>query len=139
MKPCEVCGLLEARYVCNKCGRSACSDCFSAATWTCKKCSEMDIRKREGSSPIAIKLLFAGFLLVFSGMILVAISAFTNASSGASAGGIIMIGPIPIIFGTDGGAIWPLAILVLILMLSFFVMTLILPRYLSRKSQNEDI
>jgi uncharacterized protein (TIGR00304 family) len=45
------------------------------------------------------KLAFAGIAFIFIGILLVVISSF--ASSDVKTGGVLLLGPIPIIFGND--------------------------------------
>jgi uncharacterized protein (TIGR00304 family) len=45
------------------------------------------------------KLAFAGIVFIFIGILLVVISSF--ASSDVKTGGVLLLGPIPIIFGND--------------------------------------
>ena len=61
-----------------------------------------------------IYLILAGFALVFIGMIL--------SARNSGFGGLIMIGPIPIAFGTSPGITVFAMIIGLILMLAFFIL-----------------
>jgi len=71
-------------------------------------------------------VIIIGFLLVFLGIL---IYTFSQPQEGSTeAGGVIMIGPIPIVFGTKKGATMAM-ILAIILMILGIVLTL-----LSRKS-----
>ena len=68
------------------------------------------------------ELILIGFSLLLTGVL--AIIAGTILSSGNSnieSAGIIMVGPIPIMFG-DKRLLLPLAILATILMISFYVL-----------------
>jgi uncharacterized protein (TIGR00304 family) len=51
---------------------------------------------------LGIALIFAGILMIVVAIILLSISSGKKA--GAKGGGVILIGPIPIIFGTDKNA-----------------------------------
>jgi uncharacterized protein (TIGR00304 family) len=75
-----------------------------------------------------LDLASAGILIVFFGIAIVLIATFLNAKRDGSArvqgGGVVMIGPIPIIFGSD--AKWTsiavaLAIVLVILGLLYYV------------------
>lgn len=70
------------------------------------------MKEQEGH----VKLLFLGFLLIFLGVIFILFSIFLSEGT-ATFGGIILIGPIPIIVGVGPHAL--LAIIVA------FVLTLI--------------
>jgi len=65
-----------------------------------------------------------GLILVFVGFILAFISAFvlmlrgTSPGSKIRGGGIVMLGPFPIIFGTDRGSVKTLILLSILLMIA---------------------
>jgi uncharacterized protein (TIGR00304 family) len=65
-----------------------------------------------------MKLITAGFLIVFIGMLVILAGVFSmeKTENSVRGGGIIMIGPIPIIFGTDVGVLKILIILAIVLM-----------------------
>ena len=70
----------------------------------------------EVSSKVFWLLIF-GFILIFVGFAVVVISSFALGGSG-SAGGVILIGPIPIVFGAGPDASWLILIGVIITVLS---------------------
>ncbi|ASJ02100.1 hypothetical protein A3L09_01865 [Thermococcus profundus] len=70
-----------------------------------------------------IVLIFIGFLLVFVGTL---ISAY-GGDSQVEGGGVIMIGPVPIVFGTGRGATLAM-ILAVVLMVLWIIGTLLLRR-----------
>lgn len=59
-----------------------------------------------------ILIIFIGFIIVFAGTALQA----SSKPSDVKTGGVILIGPIPIIFGSDKGTIITAVILAIILM-----------------------
>ena len=75
-----------------------------------------------------MKLITIGFLLVFIGILVILAGMFSMAyqawkmggmekpEGGVRGGGVVMIGPIPIIFGTDIGALKLVMILAIVLM-----------------------
>lgn len=75
-----------------------------------------------------MKLITLGFLLVFIGMLVILAGVFSmtyqawksggmeKPETDVRGGGIVMIGPIPIIFGTDVGALKFVVILAIVLM-----------------------
>ncbi|RLF94240.1 hypothetical protein DRN45_03775 [Thermococci archaeon] len=65
------------------------------------------------------KILFLGFVLIFIGIFLILLYSFSSVD--VKAGGIVMIGPIPIIFGNDRSLILISVILSLILMVMFLL------------------
>ena len=63
--------------------------------------------------------IFIGFILVFVGTAIQASSAKNNEMK---TGGVILIGPIPIIFGSDKGTIITAAVIaVIIMVLAYFL------------------
>jgi len=74
-------------------------------------------------------LLAAGFLLIIVGFILVLLS-FTGRGERETKGfGILLLGPFPIVFGTEKGWMRILTLLSLLFILVFFCL-FFLPRYL---------
>ena len=71
-------------------------------------------------------LFGAGLLLVFVGFVLAFIAAFvlmfrgSRTGSKVRGGGIVMLGPFPIIFGTDRGSVKALILLSILLMIAAF-------------------
>ncbi len=61
-----------------------------------------------------IYLILAGFALVFIGMIL--------SARNSAFGGLVMIGPIPIAFGTSTGMTVIAMVIGLLLMMAFFIL-----------------
>lgn len=66
-------------------------------------------------------LVAAGILLVFLGIVLVFVGSLISVRTGESGGGVegggvVLIGPIPIVFGTSGRAAAIAALLAVILM-----------------------
>ena len=81
-----------------------------------------------------MKLITVGFLLVFIGMLIILAGVFSTAyqswktggvekpETRVQGGGVIMIGPIPIIFGSDVGAVKIVIILAIVLMILAFIL-----------------
>jgi len=76
-----------------------------------------------------LALFVLGFLTMFVGLILVAIAAIVSKGGSTSFGGIIFIGPVPIVFGAGPGTQW-LILFAIILAVSSVIMFLILRRRL---------
>ncbi len=68
-----------------------------------------------------MNLVEFGVLLVFIGVILVTIGAIT--SGNAEFGGVVMIGPIPVVFGNSRNAMVGALVLVLVMILLFFILS----------------
>ena len=63
--------------------------------------------------------IFIGFILVFVGT---AMQASFTKTSDVKTGGVILIGPIPIIFGSDKGTIFTAAVLAVIIMILAYLL-----------------
>ncbi|NYB25889.1 MAG: TIGR00304 family protein [Methanobacteriaceae archaeon] len=74
----------------------------------------------QGSTIITVGILviFIGFILIFAGTAL----QTSGKTSDVKTGGVVLIGPIPIIFGSDKGTIVTAVIMAVILMiLAYFL------------------
>ena len=78
--------------------------------------------------PLALDLVAAGLVLVAVGFAVVAVSLLTRAG-GAGAevrgGGVLMIGPIPIVFGSDAKWASVAILLAIVLILVYFLLWVI--------------
>ena len=79
---------------------------------------------------IGFMLIIFGFVLAFVVMIAMAFRTAGNSGKGRSAG-VLLIGPIPIIFGSDKESVKILMILAIILIAVVFTFML-LPNFLNR-------
>jgi len=82
---------------------------------------------------VAEILSMAGIVLIFIGMIIVVISILlrsgrSSGSANARGGGAVIIGPIPIIFGTDKKMVR--SMLILAIVLTVLVLTITVVNYL---------
>lgn len=77
---------------------------------------------RMNMSQLGVTLIFMGFILIFIAMIL---WIFLSSGWRMRGGGIIMIGPLPLIFGRDKESVKLLLILAIILMLMMIALTFI--------------
>ncbi|MFQ6136781.1 MAG: DUF131 domain-containing protein [Candidatus Hydrothermarchaeales archaeon] len=72
---------------------------------------------------LGIVVVIIGMLLIFVGILLQSLSSISGAKSEVRGGGVILIGPIPIVFGTDTGAVKAvlgLTIVIILLMIYFY-------------------
>jgi uncharacterized membrane protein len=76
--------------------------------------------------------LLLGIALIFVGIAVLVVASMVLDSSG-SVGGIILIGPIPIIFGTGPNSTWLIIISLILVVLSLALFVL-----LSRRARKED-
>ena len=75
--------------------------------------------KGTGIIIAGIIAIFIGFILIFIGTILQGTASKTGE---VKTGGVILIGPIPIIFGNDTGSIITVVILAIILMVVVYIL-----------------
>lgn len=68
------------------------------------------------------ELLTIGFILVIAGMLLIFLSSFQSAPGKVSSGGVVLIGPIPLVFGSDYNSANTAMLLGIILVISSFLM-----------------
>lgn len=68
-------------------------------------------------------LLVLGFLLVFVGIIVLVIASMVNSGGSSSIGGVVFIGPIPIVFGAGPDSNWLIiiSIIIAVVMVAFYV------------------
>lgn len=71
-------------------------------------------------------LLMLGFLLVFAGLIVVVAAAVLGNTGSGSLGGVIFVGPIPIVFGVGPDSNWLIiiSIIIALVMATFYVIYL---------------
>jgi len=71
---------------------------------------------------IGIFLILLGFLVLLSAIIISIVSGRSStAESEIKGGGVVFIGPIPLIFGTDKGTVTFVVILAIILMVLYYL------------------
>lgn len=81
----------------------------------------------EGGVSLGLRIFFLGFILIFIGILATMIGVVMRGpSTSASYGGIILIGPIPIIIGA--GPESPLILALLLITLIFLIITLFILR-----------
>jgi uncharacterized membrane protein len=74
-------------------------------------------------SSLPLWLFFVAFGMILIGSLLVALASFNGSNSGFSVGGVILIGPIPIILGTGPYSLvlTAVAVVLTIVALAFYV------------------
>jgi uncharacterized membrane protein len=126
---CQLCGLRQATYVCQSCGRTACTNCFNPEQWTCTGCfakNDAPLRRENADSkmPMVTLLFSVAFAMIMIGMLLITAGSTSGSNSGVSGGAVILIGPIPIILGTGPYSfeMIVLAAVLTVLALGFFLL-----------------
>lgn len=89
--------------------------------------------ENEGTSLSSkwLRVLFLGIALLFAGMVVIILASIYLGGSG-SVGGIILIGPIPIVFGAGPDSAWLITISVIVAILS-----IVLFIFMSRRGRKE--
>ncbi|MGD6933268.1 MAG: TIGR00304 family membrane protein [Candidatus Bathyarchaeia archaeon] len=64
-------------------------------------------------------ILLLGFALVFIGIIVLVVGAFLSGGGSGSVGGVVFIGPIPIVFGAGPDSNWLIIISIIIAVVMF--------------------
>lgn len=132
MRSCEICGRKASRYICQECSRAICESCIEPDTWLCLDCygrvgkiapQEVETEEPAPLFPSALKLLFIGFMLIFLGVIVLMLAAIFSGLTKTS-GLILLLGPIPIIFGT--GENLTLLLIIAAILTVFYITILII-------------
>jgi uncharacterized protein (TIGR00304 family) len=84
----------------------------------------------SSATDIGFLLIIVGFVLALAAVILVVLRSARGSSTGRGAG-ILLIGPIPIVFGTDKQSMKAVLILAMVLVL-FALVVMLLPWLLGR-------
>lgn len=72
--------------------------------------------------PDGTLLILAGFVLIFAGVVVsVARSLLGEGDIEAEVGGVVFIGPVPIVFGTGRGVVWIALAIAFLMIVSLFV------------------
>jgi uncharacterized membrane protein len=66
-------------------------------------------------------LLFLGFGIIIVGIIIIAVASVLGGGSG-SVGGVIFIGPFPIVFGAGPSAMWLIIVSIIVAVLMFVLL-----------------
>jgi len=74
---------------------------------------------------IGLTLVFVGFTIAFIAVALLFLKGFKEKSEKARGGGAVIIGPIPIIFGTDKESVKLILVLSIILIALLLVLTVL--------------
>ena len=89
--------------------------------------SENSNQPTDGSDGVTVSsrmfgLLMLGFLLVFVGIIVLVVASLMSSGGSGSFGGVVFIGPIPIVFGAGPDSNWLIiiSIIIAVVMVAFF-------------------
>ncbi len=124
VETCVICGRREARYVCQECSRRVCGVCFEPQAWLCADCSRSRKPKavawKRYAWPIPLGLFTVGLILILVGITL-AVAATMLSGETVAAGGVIFIGPVPIVVGTGSCSIWTMVLAVVLAILGILM------------------
>jgi len=74
---------------------------------------------------VGVTLIFLGFVISFIAMLLLVFSGVKSGKGRVKGGGAIIIGPVPIIFGTDKESMKTILVLSIILIALLLVLTVL--------------
>ncbi|MBD3389103.1 MAG: DUF131 domain-containing protein [Candidatus Altiarchaeales archaeon] len=69
---------------------------------------------------VGLAVILAGFMLVAAGVV---VSALKGGDASVKGGGVLFIGPIPVVFGTDRGSAVAAAVIGLSLMVMYYLLS----------------
>lgn len=78
-----------------------------------------------------LELILLGIVLIFLGMLILMLSLWRDGEGRAEAGGVVIVGPVPIVFGTSqrvAATVMVLAIVLTVVVLLLFLFGLALVR-----------
>lgn len=133
---CEVCDKLNARYVCQACGKRVCQRCFSVDEETCVDCvaslgssaQRSPSTREETRLGWGYRLFLIGFFVTFVGMLLMLLSSLLYLPNLVSGGIIVFIGPIPIPIGLGFGPYGTILILSSTIVITIIALFIVLKR-----------
>jgi uncharacterized membrane protein len=81
------------------------------------------------------RLVWAGFAIIFLGFLVVALGAFLGTGGSGSSGGFILIGPVPIVFGSgpDSGTLAAVALAISLLVVVAYLVSFLFWRVRRRR------
>lgn len=123
---CEICGVNNAKYVCQNCGSRVCQSCFNPQSELCVKCVVKAYPEVKLDYGIGFKIMIVGFILAFLGILITIILAILAGFENLSF--VILLLPIPI-----GVAVGPYGGLLLIFALIVAIVFMIILILVSRK------
>ena len=76
------------------------------------------------------RLTLLGFAIILAGFLVVVFGALTGPSGSTSSGGFILVGPVPIVFGSgpDSGMLAEVALVITVAMVAFYLLSIFLWR-----------
>jgi len=86
------------------------------------------------------RLVWLGFAIIFVGFVVVAVGAFLAPSGSSSSGGFILIGPIPIVFGSgpNSGILAAVAVAITVMMIAVYLVSFFVWRSASRRESERE-
>jgi uncharacterized membrane protein len=88
----------------------------------------------------AIRLVWVGFAVIFIGFLVAALGTFQSQGGSSSAGGFILIGPVPIVFGSGqgSGTLVTIAIVLSAVMIAMYLASFLLSWRASMRQEEVD-
>ena len=106
-----------------------CTNCLDSERWACIDClAKANVPavndRLDSRMPLAAWIFSIAFAMIVIGIILIAAGSFSGNNGGVSGGGVILIGPIPIILGTGpySFSLIVLSVVLTVFALAFFLL-----------------
>jgi len=96
---------------------------MSCDSMLCTERAMFHLSNKPRGMPRVLVLFMLGFFVILLGIVILAVATLTSGGS-ASYGGVIFIGPIPIVFGAGPQAAWLILFAILLAALSIVVFLL---------------
>lgn len=81
----------------------------------------METERGESQSTLPMRLFLFGFLLIVAGVIVIMASAFLSGDVSVSVGGLVFVGPIPVIVGAGPDAFFAIILAAVLTVIGFIV------------------
>lgn len=119
---CEICGIHNAKYVCQNCGSRVCLSCFNPHLEFCIKCVGSSYSEKGLKYGIGFKIMILGFALTFLGVLITIILAILTGAGDLSF--VILLLPIPIgvAVGPHGGILLILALILTAIFMAILIL-----------------
>lgn len=74
---CDICGERRAAFICSRCGRKVCHNCFDASSWLCVKCLN-ELGGARAIKPLPTWPFVLALILMVVGSVLMVVGALLS-------------------------------------------------------------
>ena len=87
------------------------------------------------------RLTLLGVAIIFVGFLVVVLGALTQSGGSGSSGGFVLIGPIPIVFGSgpNSGMLATLGLVITVIVVAFYIVSLLVWRSGRRQESRSEL